>query len=153
MGSLHRVPLDPSFIGRTYPPTPPYEVGREKIREFADAIGDDNPLYLDPGAARAAGHRDVIAPPTFATLVNLKAVEVLIHDPDLGMDYDRMVHGDQRFAYTRPIAAGDRLVVETHVDDISSRMGNDFLGVRAEIVTEDGEHVVTGTAQFVVRHD
>jgi acyl dehydratase len=145
------VPLDQSFIGRTYPPTEPYEVSREKIREFASSIGDDNPLYVDPAAAREAGHADVIAPPTFSTIVNLKAVEVLINDPELGMDYGRMVHGEQTFTLHRPVTAGDRLVVVTHVDDISSRMGNDFMTVRAEITTEDGEQVVTTWAQFVVR--
>lgn len=57
--------LDQTFVGRTYPPTEPYEVGREKIREFAVAVGDENPVYTDPEAAKAFGHQDVIAPPTF----------------------------------------------------------------------------------------
>lgn len=145
------MPLDQSFIGRSYPPTEPYEVSREKIREFAESIGDDNPVYRDQEAARVAGYRDVIAPPTFAALVNLRSMEVLIHDPELGVDYSRMVHGDQSFTQHRPITAGDRLVVLTHIDDISSRMGNDFLSVRAEISTENGEQVVTGRASLVVR--
>jgi acyl dehydratase len=145
------VPLDQSFVGRSYPPSPPYEVGREKIREFADAVGATSPLHRDPEAARAAGYRDVIAPPTFAIIVSLKANDVLVEDPDLGLDYTRVVHGDQAFAHHRPIVAGDRLTCVLHVDGITSRMGNDMLALRAEVSTEDGEAVTTGTCTLVVR--
>jgi len=145
------VALDQSFIGRKYPPTPPWEVGREKIREFADAIGDLSPLYRDPEAARAAGHPDVIAPPTFAIILSMQAHMVIINDPELGLDYSRVVHGDQAFTYHRPIRAGDRLVAIAHVDDVRSRAGNDFLSMRAEITTEDGEPVCTARATLVAR--
>jgi acyl dehydratase len=143
--------LDQSFKGRTYPPTWVYEVSREKIKEFADSIGDTNPIYLDPRAARTAGHLDVIAPPTFVTIINLRAIDVIIHDPELGLDYGRMVHYDQSFGYTRPVRAGDRLTVTAHVDDIMTRAGNDILSIRAEINTEDGEPVCTARATLVVR--
>lgn len=143
--------LDQSFIGRVYPPTWVYEVSREKIKEFADSIGDANPLYVDVAAATAAGYPDVIAPPTFVTIINLRAIDAIIHDPALGLDYSRMVHGDQSFTYRRPVHAGDRLVVAAHVDDVATRVGNDFLSVRAEISTEEGELVVTARALLVVR--
>ncbi|MEV8436903.1 MaoC family dehydratase N-terminal domain-containing protein [Actinosynnema sp. NPDC051121] len=145
------MPLDQSFVGRSYPPSPPYEVGREKIREFAEALGETSPLHRDPEAARAAGYRDVIAPPTFAIIVSLKANDVLVDDPDLGLDYSRVVHGDQSFVHHRPIVAGDRLTAVLHVDGITSRMGNDMLSVRAELSTEDGEPVTTGRCTLVVR--
>ncbi|GAA1279816.1 MaoC family dehydratase N-terminal domain-containing protein [Saccharothrix xinjiangensis] len=145
------MPLDQSFIGRSYPPSPPYEVGREKIREFAEAIGDDNPAHRDPEAARALGHRDVIAPPTFAVVLSLKGNDVLVDDPALGLDYGRVVHGDQSFVHHRPITAGDRLSVVLHVDNITSRMGNDMLALRAEITDEDGEPVTTAKSTLVVR--
>ncbi|GAA1206953.1 MaoC family dehydratase N-terminal domain-containing protein [Prauserella alba] len=145
------MPLDPSFIGRTYPPETTYEVGRAKIAEFARAIGDDNPLYRDVDAAKAAGHDDVIAPPTFLTVINIRAINEVVEDPELGLDYDRMVHGDQRFVHHRPVRAGDRLQITTHIDDIFVRAGNDFLSVRAEIATDDGELVCTTHAQLVVR--
>lgn len=145
------MPLDQSFIGRSYPPTSTYEVGREKIREFADAIGDDNPVYRDPEAARAAGHPDVIAPPTFLTVINLAAINTIVADPELGLDYSRMVHGDQSFRHARPVRAGDRLRLTTYVEDIMARAGNDFLTVRAEITDENGEEVCTTRAQLVVR--
>ena len=143
--------LDQSFIGRSYPPKRTYEVGREKIREFADAIGDDNPLYRDPDAARAAGYPDVIAPPTFLTVINLAAINVIANDPELGMDYTRMVHGDQTFQHTRPVHAGDVLRLTTFVDDIMARPGNAFLTVRAEIADAGGSLVCTTRAQLVVR--
>ena len=143
--------LDESFKGRSYPPTWVYEVSRDKIKEFADAIGDHNPISRDIEAAKAAGHRDLVAPPTFVTIINLRAIDVIIHDPELGLDYGRMVHGDQSFAYTRPVVAGDRLVVTAHVDDVTTRLGNDFLAIRAEITTEEGEPVVVARASLVVR--
>jgi acyl dehydratase len=143
--------LDQSFKGRTYPPTWVYEVSREKIKEFADAIGDVNPIYLSAEAAKAAGYPDVIAPPTFLMIVNLKATNAIIHDPELGLDYGRMVHGDQSFSYVRPVHAGDRLTVTAHVEDIMTRAGNDFLWIRADIRTEDGEPVCTARASLVVR--
>ena len=113
--------LDQSFVGRTYPPTAPYEVGREKIREFAEAIGDPNPAYTDPEAAKALGHPDVIAPPTFAFVLSpTRPAGQVVHDPELGLDYSRVVHGDQRFAYTRPVRAGDRLTVTSTIEAIKS---------------------------------
>jgi acyl dehydratase len=145
------VPLDPSFVGRAYPSGEPYRVSREKIREFADAIGDDNPLYRDPETARRAGYADVIAPPTFLTVVNGQAIDALAADPDLGLDYARMVHGDQSFAHHRPVTAGEKVIVTTHVHDIVARAGNDFLTVRAEIATDGGEPLCTAMARLVIR--
>jgi acyl dehydratase len=143
--------LDPAFVGRSYGPGPVYEVGREKIREFAEAIGDHNPAYLDPAAARALGHPDVIAPPTFPIVVTMRTSAELVSDPDLGLDYSRVVHGDQRFVATRPIRAGDRLVCRLTVDGIKSLAGNDFLSTRSEVSTVEGEPVVTAYSTLVAR--
>lgn len=143
--------LDQSFVGRTYPPTDPYEVGREKIREFADAIGDGSPVYRDTEAAKAAGYPDVIAPPTFPVIVSFRASGQLITDPELGIDYSRVVHGEQRFAYSRPVYAGDRLTATLIVDSIRSAAGNDLVATRTEISTVDGEHVVTAYSTIVSR--
>lgn len=145
--------LSQSFVGRSYPPTGTYEVSREKILEFADAIGDASPLSRDADAARAAGYPDVIAPPTMVTIINLDAINAIITDPELGLDYSRMVHGDQRFVYVRPVHAGDLLSITTFVDEIFDRMGNDFLNLRAEVTDADGELVCTTRAQLVVRGD
>jgi acyl dehydratase len=143
--------LDPSFVGRSYPATEPYEVGREKIREFADAIGDPHPAYRDAQAARALGHADVIAPPTFPIVLSMRAMEQVVGDPELGLDYSRVVHGEQRFTYTRPVRAGDLLTSVVSVETIRSLGGNDMITVRADIATADGEPVVTARSMLVAR--
>ena len=143
--------LDQSFVGRKYPPTPPYEVGREKIREFADAIGDQSPVYRDPEAARALGYPDVIAPPTFPIVLSMRAGTQVVFDPELGLDYSRVVHGEQRFVYTRPVRAGDRLTVTVSVESIRSAAGNDLLTTRGEVATVDGEPVLTAYSTLVAR--
>jgi acyl dehydratase len=145
------MPLDPSYTGRTYPPTAVYQVGREKIREFARAIGADDPAYHDADAARALGHPDVVAPPTFPMVVTAAATQQLIDDPGLGLDFSRVVHADQRFAYTRPVVAGDELVCVNTIEEITSRGGNDFLSTRTEVTTAEGEQVITTWCRLVVR--
>lgn len=145
------MPLDPSFAGRTYPPTPPYEVGREKIREFADCVGASHPAHRDPEAARALGHPDVLAPPTFPILITNQAGAQIVTDPRLGIDYSRVVHAEQRFAYTRPVYAGDRLTCVCTVEEITSRAGHEFLTTRIDVDTDAGERVVQVWVRLVVR--
>ena len=101
--------------------------------------------------SRAAGYPDVIAPPTFLTIVNLPTINAIVADPELGLDYSRMVHGDQRFTHHRPVHAGDELQLTTRIVDIFDRAGNDFLTVQADVETTAGEPVCTTQAQLVVR--
>ncbi|RKN08155.1 MaoC family dehydratase N-terminal domain-containing protein [Streptomyces radicis] len=143
--------LDQSFAGRSYPPTPPYEVGREKIREFAEAIGDSHPAYTDPEAAKQLGHPDVIAPPTFVFSITYRAAHQVVRDPALGLDYTRVVHGDQKFAYSRPVRAGDRLTVTSTIESVRSMAGNEVIDVRGDVHDETGEHVVTAFTKLVSR--
>jgi acyl dehydratase len=143
--------LDQSFVGRSYPPTEPYEVGREKIREFAESVGDTNPAYTDPEAAKALGHADVIAPPTFVFAITFKAAGDVVADPRLGLDYSRVVHGDQKFAYVRPVHAGDRLTVTSTIETIKSMAGNEIIDIRGEVHDEAGEPVVTAWTKLVAR--
>ncbi|MFZ4127131.1 FAS1-like dehydratase domain-containing protein [Streptomyces cellulosae] len=143
--------LDQSFVGRTYPPTEPYEVGREKIREFAEAVGDANPAYTVREAAQALGHPDVIAPPTFVFAITFKAAGKVVADPQLGLDYSRVVHGDQKFAYNRPVRAGDRLTVTSTIETVRTMAGNDILDIRGEVHDQNGEHVVTAWTKLVAR--
>jgi acyl dehydratase len=145
------MPLDPSFIGRSYPPTPPYQVGREKVREFAAAIADANPAYSDLEAARALGHPDLVAPPTFAIVVSMHAAHQVVMDPALGLDYTRVLHGDQRFSYVRPIFAGDELSVVVTVEKIRSLAGNEFITTRGDISTTEGELVCRAYSTLVAR--
>jgi acyl dehydratase len=145
------MPLDQSFVGRVYPPTPPYQVGREKIREFADAIGDANPAYRDGAAAKELGYPDVIAPPTFGIIVTSRAGHQVIMDPELGVDYSRVVHGEQRFTYVRPIRAGDALSVVVTVESVRSVAGNDIVSTKGDVSTVDGDPVLTTYSTLVVR--
>jgi acyl dehydratase len=145
------VPIDPSYAGRTYPASEPYEVGVEKIREFATAVGDANPTYHDREAAKALGHPDVIAPPTFPFVLTFRASRAVIEDPDLGIDYSRVVHGEQRFVAARPIRAGDVLTVTVTVESIRSAGGHDMVTSRSDVATVEGEHVVSAYSTLVVR--
>jgi acyl dehydratase len=143
--------LDRELVGRSYPPSAVYEVGRAKIAEFATAVGVSDPVHLDVDSARAAGHPDVIAPPTFAIVVSLEAAFVVLSDPEVGLDYSRVVHGEQKFIHHRPIRAGDRLVATTTIDAARSVAGNDLLTARVELVGEDGDAVCTAISMLVAR--
>lgn len=143
--------VNPDIAGRVYPPAPVYEVGREKIAEFATAIGSADPAHFDPEAARALGHRDVIAPPTFAVIAAQRSDAAVIRDGDSGIDYSRVVHGEERFVHHRPITAGDRLVAVSHVDSVREAGGHAMVNTRVELATEDGEPVATVTSTIVVR--
>jgi acyl dehydratase len=143
--------LDQALVGRSYPPSAVYEVGRAKIAEFAAALGAQDAVHRDAAAARAAGHPDVIAPPTFAIVVTLEAANVVLGDPDVSLDYSRVVHGEQKFVHHRPIRAGDRLVATTTIDAVRSVAGNDLLTTRVDVATEDGEPVCTATSMLVAR--
>jgi hypothetical protein len=102
-------------------------------------------------AAQAAGYGDVVAPPTFPIILTMAASRMIIDDPELGMDYSRVVHGDQRFAYARPIVAGDELICVNMVEEITSRAGHDFLTTRTDVKTTAGEHVVSAWSKLVMR--
>lgn len=143
--------VNPEFTGRVYPPTAPYVVCREKVREFASAVGDGNPAYHDVAAAAVLGYADVVAPPTFAVVLSMRAAAVVTHDPELGLDYSRVVHGEQRFVYARPIVAGDELVVTITIESIRNGAGNDMIMTRGDIATVGGEHVVTTHSLLVAR--
>lgn len=125
--------MDSTFVGRAFPHAEPYLVGVEKIREFAGAIGERSPLCRDRLAARAAGYPDLVAPPTFAMTVVAQAQEAVLFDPELGLDFSRVVHGDQSFTHHRPICAGDELFATVHIDAIRQMAGNDIITLRTEL--------------------
>ena len=143
--------LNPAVAGKVYPPGPVYEVGREKIAEFARAIGSEDPAHTDPEAARALGYRDVVAPPTFAVIVAQRAEAALIEDPDAGIDFDRLVHGEENFVHHRPIVAGDRLIATLHVDTARLVGGHGMVTSRAEIADAGGAPVSTVRSTVVIR--
>jgi acyl dehydratase len=145
------MPLNADWAGRAFPASEPYEVSREKIREFAYAIGDHNPAYLDREAARALGHPDVVAPPTFAIVLSFRMGGQIVFDPGLGLDYSRVVHGEQSFHHHRPIHAGDVLVGTPRIVGIRSAGRNELLTWEAEIATAHGEPVCVATNTLVSR--
>ena len=145
--------MNPELQGRAFAPTAPYLVGREKIREFSRAVYSTSPINRDPAAAQAAGYADVVAPPTFAVVIQEATLAQLLAEPDAGIDFSRVVHGDQRFTYSRPIVAGDELTATLAVTSIKSLGGHSMVTAQSTIVDAAGAHVVTATSTLVVRGD
>ncbi|MEU3017229.1 MULTISPECIES: MaoC family dehydratase N-terminal domain-containing protein [unclassified Nocardiopsis] len=143
--------INPDYLGREYPAPEAYEVTRGKIREFAEAINDLNPVYLDRASAKALGYADVIAPPTFPVILGMAGSALALSDPDLGVDFSRVVHGDQSFRYSRPLQAGDVLSTVTRITDIKALGGNELITMETVAEAADGEHVVTAGMMLVVR--
>lgn len=147
------MPVNPEIVGREFPPTPPYLVGREKVREFARAVFATDPQHTDPQAAQALGYADVVAPPTFAMVVQDLTLQQLLAEPDSGIVLQNVLHAEQRFRYTRPIVAGDELTARLSVTGIRTLGGNAMVTSDAEITDAAGEHVVTATSVLLVGGD
>jgi acyl dehydratase len=137
-------------VGKTYPPTS-YAVGREKVREFAAAVGEENPLHHDLDAAREAGFADVVAPPMFAVVFGGRAMAPALFDPEVGIDFSRMVHGGQQFVWGPPVVAGDEIATEVEVKDVAERGGLQFFVFESRSTNQNGETVCTGTWTNIVR--
>src|SRR5580704_1364322 len=145
------MPVNQDFVGRTFPATKPYEVSRVKIAEFADAIGDPSPVFRDRDAAVAAGYPDVIAPPTFPIVVTMASSGSAVADPALGINYALVVHGEQRFEYTRPLRAGDVVTAQSTIESIGEVGSNVLMNTRTELRTVAGEVVCTAFSIIVER--
>jgi acyl dehydratase len=137
-------------VGKAYPPFE-YEVGKEKIAEYARAIGAENPVHFDRGAALEAGFRDVVAPPMFAVVYSAGSVAPGIFDPDVGIDFARMVHGGQEFVWDEPVVSGDVISTTTTVKDISEKGGKGFYVFESVSTNQDGDEVVRATWTNIVR--
>jgi acyl dehydratase len=137
-------------VGKSYEPTT-YAVGREKIREYAAAVGETNPLHLDVEAARAAGYADVVAPPMFAVVYGARSVGPAILDPDVGINFARMLHAGQEFVWGPLVVAGDEITTTASVKDISERGGMNFFVFETVSKNQRGETVCTGTWTQIVR--
>ena len=145
------MPVNADFQGREYPPTEGYQVSAAKIREFADAVGSNDPVHRDAEVARARGYADVIAPPTFAVLIAQQCDAQLINDPEAGIDFSRVVHGEQKFVHHRPLTAGDDVIGTLHVDAVRAAGGHSMVTTRTELATRAGESVCTATSTIVIR--
>lgn len=144
------MPVNPELVGRTFPPTAPYLVGREKVREFARAVFATDAQHVDPEAASALGYADVVAPPTFAMVLQDLTLQQLLAEPDSGIVLSRVLHAEQRFRYSRPIVAGDELVARLAVTGIRTLGGNAMVTSEAEMTDAAGNHVVTATSVLLV---
>ena len=139
-------------IGKKYPVTT-YAVGREKVREYAHAVGETNPLYLNVEAARAAGYADVVAPPMFAVVYAGRSITPALFDPEVGIDFARMLHGGQEFRWGPVVVAGDEIATTTTVKDISTRGGITFFVFETDSRNQRGETVCTGIWTNLVREE
>ncbi|GAA2097325.1 MaoC family dehydratase N-terminal domain-containing protein [Microlunatus panaciterrae] len=135
--------ISAEHVGRSYPPTAPYVVSVAKIAEFARAIGDDNPAYRGD---------QPIAPPTFVAVISSAAWEAMFDDQELGLALRRIVHGDQRFSYERPLRAGDRVTATLTIDKVRVRDTADIIGSSVRVETVEGELVCTAAATFFHSH-
>jgi acyl dehydratase len=137
-------------VGKSYEPTV-YAIGREKVREYAFAVGETEPLYLDVEAARAAGHRDVVAPPMFCVVYSAPAMTPAIFDPEVGINFALMVHGGQEFTWGPLVVAGDEITTRVTVASIEERGGKGFYVFESVSTNQDGATVCTGTWTNIVR--
>jgi acyl dehydratase len=144
------VPVNPELVGRDFPPTQPYLVGREKVREFARAVFATDPSHTDVAAAQALGYTDVVAPPTFAMVIQDHTLQQLLAEPDSGVVLERTIHAEQKFRYTRPIVAGDELTGRLAVTGVRAIGKGAMVTSEAEITDASGAHVVTATSILLI---
>lgn len=140
-------------VGRAYGPYEKYEVARVKIREFADAVDARSPEHREVDAAQAAGYPDLVAPTTFAAVIAQRAEFHVVVDPEVGVDFTRVVHAEERFIHHRPIVAGDVIETTIHIDSITARAGVFMVTTRAELIDAEGAPVSTAFSTIAVRED
>jgi acyl dehydratase len=139
-------------IGKEWPATT-YTIGSEKIREYASAVGETNPVYDDPDAAKAAGFRDLVAPPMFCVVYSNAAMAAAMLDPEVGIDFDKLVHGEQQFEWGEPVCAGDVITTTATLTEVTEKMKMGFYVFETESTNQDGEQTVLGTWTDIVRGD
>jgi acyl dehydratase len=143
--------VNPAIEGKIYPRTSSYLVGREKIREFAKAVFSEDPANLDLEEAKKQGYQDLIAPPTFAVVIQERSLTQVITDKEAALDFSRVVHGDQRFIHVRPIVAGDELTSELKVASVKQLAGNSMVSFETQIFDVGQNLVCTAISTLVVR--
>ena len=150
MPDCRLVPAPTQKIGKVYPPFT-YAVGREKVREYAAAVGETNPIHTDLDAARAAGYRDLLAPPMFVVVYSSGPFMTALFDPELEIDFAHLVHGSQQFRWEQPVVAGDEITTTLTVGDIAERAGLRFDTFETVSVNQRGETTCTGTWSTIIR--
>lgn len=147
------MPVNPETVGRVYGPFEAYEVTRIKIREFADAVDARSGAHFYPEVARAEGYSDVVAPTTFAAVIAQRAEFHVVADEEVGVDFSKVVHADERFTHHRPLVAGDVVQATVTIESITKRAGIAMVTTRAELTDEDGAPVATVTSTLAVKED
>ncbi|MEA2474892.1 MAG: hypothetical protein QOE06_2807 [Thermoleophilaceae bacterium] len=142
--------MDTSKVGKEYPAFE-YEVGREKIREYANAVGESSPVHQDRDAAKAAGFRDVVAPPMFVVVYSAGAMGPAILDPELGINLMLMVHGGQEFVWGEPVCAGDTVTTKATLEDMYEKDGRKFYVFGSVSTNQDGQETARATWTNIVR--
>lgn len=142
--------LKTDAVGKEWPGTT-YQAGREKIKEYATALGIENPVHFDVEAARAAGFRDVVAPPMFAVVYSGPALGPVLFDPEVEMSFAAMVHGGQEFVWGEPVCSGDEITTTAKCLSIEEKDGKGFYVFETVSVNQDGAEVVRGTWTNIVR--
>ncbi len=142
--------IDQKFVGKEYPVTV-YEIGREKMKEYASAVGDANPLYHDREAGAKSAYGDNVAPPNFAAVYNLMGCAQMFFDPELKLNFAMLVHGEQDFEFLQPVKPGDVITTTGRIVDIAAKGNNDVITFEARSKNQDGDLVTVGRATFVIR--
>ena len=145
--------VNPNLVDLVFEPTASYLVGREKVREFAKAVFATDPAHVDVEVARSRGFADVVAPATFPVVIQDMTLHQLLAHPEAGIDFSRVVHGDQKFDYSRPLVAGDEVIAQLSVTKVQSLGGHTMVTSETQVTTLDREHGVTATSTLVIRGD
>ena len=145
--------VNPNLVDVVFEPTASYVVGRETVLEFAKAVFASDPVHVDVAVAQSRGFSDLVAPTTFPVVIQDMTLRQLLAHPQAGIDFSRVVHGDQKFEYSRPLIAGDEVVAQLRVTKVQSLGGHTMVTSESAVTTREGEHVVTATSTLVIRGD
>ena len=144
------MPVNEDAIGKQWEPVT-YQASRAKIGEYARVIGAENPIHFDVEAARAAGFRDVVAPPMFCVVYSSPSIGPAIFDPEVGINFATMVHGSQEFIWGEPVCSGDELTTTATLADVFQKADKGFYVFESESVNQDGVQTVRGVWTNIVR--
>lgn len=144
------MPINTKFIGREYKPVT-YVVGQEKIKEYALAVGDLNPLYIDPESAKKSKYGTVVAPPMFVVVFAKESMFNLFLDSELNLNISRLVHGEQEFNFHEVVKANDSIKTISKIKNIYQKNNNDFIQLETNSYNQNNELVVNGLWTFIIR--
>lgn len=142
--------VNPKFIGKKYPPAT-YEIGKEKVKEYALAVGDNNLLYVNDEKAKTSKYGGIIAPPTFAVVYAKEPVGKMLLDPELALNLMMLVHGEQEFEFLNVVRPGDTITTEGEIAEIYEKKGKSFVSMATASSNQRGEEVCRGRWTFVIR--